>query len=1046
MNQQSTGLEYWRSLEQLAESDEVREMMRAEFPGYDPDEIRSMSRRRFMKLMAASMALAGVTLTGCRRWPKEKLAAYSSNPKDRIPGIAEEYATTMEVGGVGQGLLVKSFDGRPIKVEGNPSHPYARTINPKIGAADAFAQASVLELYDPERSRAVVHRSGDGSGGNRRVSSWEEFARVIGQQLAAPGRGVAVLSEASYGPSFTDMRRRFRAKFPEARWFEYEPLGRDNAPSAADQAARPRYFLDKAMAVVCLDADLLGGDLAHVRHAADWAVLRKSADEQGAARRMSRWHVIESCFSGTGAAADERLAVRPSKIRRLAGLLASLVGVDTQGAGTEALTEAEVAFVRNAAEDLKRHGKNALVAAGAHLEPEVRQLADAINGHLQSIGNTVVMLAEPREPGIGTIRDLAIELKAGRVQTLIILGGNPAYDSPADLDFASLIKTEGKPLTVHLSLYENETSARCAWHLPRAHALECWGDSRAWDGTVATAQPLILPLYAGRSVIEVLALLNGDPVTEGERIVRRTFAEQKLAQGEDFEKTWRRILHDGVVENSAWPPMTGRPQQPQASQSAPVPEGFEVRFLADAKVYDGRFANNGWLQECPDPMTMLTWDNAAQLSPADAAKLGVAMGDVIRVTVGGRSLEIAAYILPGQPAGVVGLPLGYGRSTGHIASGVGFNTYTLRTSEAMWSAAGAAVEKTGRTYKLALTQHHHLIDRVGEYGVAERVGGKFESGKIIREAKFVEYAKDRHAVAKDAHGPKKGFELQMYSPPKDQITEPAWKDGDQHAPIVFNRPHAWGMSVDMNACLGCNACMVACTAENNVPIVGKSQVLMSREMWWIRIDRYFKGGVENPQVVFQPMLCVHCENAPCEQVCPVAATVHDTEGLNTMVYNRCIGTRYCANNCPYKVRRFNYFDYHSRNPRGGNDQMPWLGMPDAQQNEKIDPIKRMVYNPDVTVRMRGVMEKCTYCVQRIKEKTIEAKNQGKAALEDGNAVVTACQQACPTQAIVFGDLNTKDAEVAKLHRNPRSYSVLDEDLNTRPRTKHMAKLRNPVGA
>jgi molybdopterin-containing oxidoreductase family iron-sulfur binding subunit len=997
-------LEYWQSLTQLSESPETIERLSREFPGYDPEQIRSLSRRRFMKLMGASMALAGLTLSGCRRWPKQELAPYSSNPRDRIPGVPEQYATTCEVGGVGHGLVVTAYDGRPIKIEGNPSHPYARTFDGQLGAADAFAQASVLELYDPDRSRGVVVRIGP----EPKRATWADFQTAITPLKASAGQGFAVLSEASSSPSVADMRQKLAARYPQAQWFEYEPLAIDNAQAAFGQPVRARLHLDKADVVVSLDEDLLGAHPAHVRYANDWARRRRSADEKAG---MNRLYVAESCLSITGAVADVRLAKRPSVVQILAVALAARFGV-AGATAPSGLSPDEIRFVDAAANDLRRNG---VLVAGAHLPPAVHTLVHAINTAIGAYGNTVSLLQHDGPVfKQTTVAQLIEQLKAGTVTTLLMIGGNPVYDMPADLTFGELV---GKvPLSIHLSLYYNETSIASKWHLPRAHYLESWGDARAFDGTISLQQPLILPLFGGKSTIELLAMLSGESVQDGQSILRRTHAN--LADA-DF----RRALHDGVVPGTQFKE-TQLQTNAVAFAAGAGSDGLEIRFQPDQKLYDGRFANNGWLQELPDSLSKLTWDNAALLSKRDADSLGVKNNDVIRISVGGRSLEIAAYIVPGQPVGVIGLPLGYGRTAaGNVGNGVGVNTYVLRSTDAMFSASGVEVTKTGATYPLAATVEHHIIDEVGFKGRQTRVGEKGHSGMIIREATLAEYEKDPHAPH---HGQHHAVSLPIFEPPSQ-----------------FNTPHAWGMAVDMNACIGCNACVVACQAENNIPVVGKDNVLVNREMHWIRVDRYFKGTIDDPKpdVVFQPMMCVHCETAPCEQVCPVAATVHDSEGLNTMVYNRCIGTRYCSNNCPYKVRRFNYFDWHSKDPRGGRFAAPWLGMPDTEQESKVDLIKRMVFNPEVTVRMRGVMEKCTYCVQRIHNTTAARRVEGKQ-VADGD-VVTACQQACPTEAIVFGNLNDPNARVTKLHKNARAYSVL-EDLGTEPRTRHLAKLRNPL--
>jgi MoCo/4Fe-4S cofactor protein with predicted Tat translocation signal len=1028
-----SGIEYWRSLEQLAEAPETLAHLEKEFPGYNPEHIKGTSRRSFMKFMAASMALSGLTLSGCRRWPEEKLVPQTSNPEGRIPGLSDLYATVMELNGVGVGLLAVSYEGRPIKIEGNPLHPFAR-VNDRHGSADAIAQASVLELYDPDRSRGFYVREGNAY----RATTVDAFRESSHKLFSGNGAGVVVISETSGSPSVLDMKKRFLAKFPQAKWFEWEPISHDNERVAAKlafaQVLRPRLMLDQADVIFSLDADLLGSHPAHTRYAADWATRRKSADRN---RTMNRMYVAESCFSITGAVADERLPSRPSHMAAIATALAAKLGVNGIGP-LGALEPHEQKFVDVAAADLTSAGAKSVVAAGSHLPADVQAVTYAINAALGAIGSTVAMLpvADADRPShVDAIRAAADELKSGRVQTLLILGGNPAYDTPADLELAKLIGAV--PNSIHSSLYRNETSLATTWNVPKAHYLEAWGDARAYDGTISIAQPLIEPLFGGISTIELLARITGDAVPAGHDIVRRTI--EPVLGGTDKGRAFRRAMHDGIVDGSAAAPIQVAIKAPQlaakahASAAPAERAAFEVRFQQDQKLFDGRFANSGWLQETPDSLTKLTWDNAALFSVADAKKLGISLGDMVKVSVSDRSLDIVAFVLPGQPDGVIGLPLGYGRgAAGNIGSGVGFNTYKLRTSSAMYAAADASVTKLGATYPLSTTQDQYLMDEIGRKGVEERVGEKNHSGVIIRETTLAEFKQNPRSAHPKGHG---NLNLQLFDPPAQ-----------------FNNPHAWGMAVDMSSCIGCNACVVACQSENNIPVVGKIEVAASRQMQWIRIDRYFKGGPEdpNPEIAFQPMMCVHCENAPCEQVCPVAATVHDSEGLNTMVYNRCIGTRYCSNNCPYKVRRFNYFDWHSLDPRGGRFPKPFLGMPDQQQVESIDAIKQMVFNPDVTVRMRGVMEKCTYCVQRIEGTKIRAKNDFLAGKRDSELVqdgevLTACQQACPTEAITFGNINDKKAAVTELHQNPRSYSVLEE-LNTRPRTKYLAKVRNPNAA
>ncbi len=1032
---------YWRSLEEYSADPKVSELLKQEFSGYDPDEVLSVSRRRFVQLMAASMSLAGLTLSGCRRWPEEKLVPFASRPEGRTPGVPTHYASMIERGGVAKGVLVSSFDGRPIKVEGNPLHPGS------LGASDAFTQASILQMYDPYRLRQVQKGKDDGDGTEQ---SWVEFKtfsdELIGKIKKKPG-SFAVLSESSSSPSLGRMKDGLLAAFPGVKWYEYEPINRDNELRGAELAfgkrVRPQYHLDKAEVIVCFDSDLLGDHPNQVRHARDWAAGRKSADEG----KMSRLYAAESTMSITGGVADQRLPIRSAKVGELVVALAQLLKLRS---GSSNLNGSS-AFVEAIAKELNpasRRGKT-LVVAGANQSAEVHALCWAINDAMGNIGHTVELIEEPgvaSGTGVGcfdNIGNLNNGIATNKIKHLLILGGNPAYDAPSDLALAD--KFQRLETSIHLTEYRNETSRLCDWQLPRANYLECWGDGRAWDGTLSIQQPLILPIARkgseSKSPVELITTMLGEDATDGYTIVRQTFAQFLPTVG--FEGAWRKSLHEGLVEGSALAVLKDRPKtadnfQPTLAETV----DFELTFHADAKVYDGRFADNGWLQELPGPLTKLTWDNAALINIADARELGVKQGDLITITLGKGTLEIAAYLMPGQAAGSVALSLGYARTAaGPVGTGVGFDTYSLRTSKRPGIAREAKIAATGRHYDLALTQNHHLIDDIGVQMTNHRIGGKSQSGSIIKEASFEKYQQNPGFVKENDHG---GVTLQLWDAPYK--TEPKHAD----APKAFNHPHAWGMTIDMSSCIGCNACVVACQAENNIPVVGKDQVLVSREMQWLRIDRYFKTSdgdknAERPEVIHQPMMCQQCENAPCEQVCPVAATVHDAEGLNVMVYNRCIGTRYCSNNCPYKVRRFNYFDFHSKNPRG--TAKPWLLMPDMQQEAMIDKIKRMVFNPDVTVRMRGVMEKCNYCLQRIKRQTIDTKNRfargerDKATVDDGT-ITTACQQSCPTQAIVFGDLNDAGSDVTKSQKNPRSYMVLEE-LNTRTRSRYLAKLRNP---
>jgi MoCo/4Fe-4S cofactor protein with predicted Tat translocation signal len=1026
MKHHSTQREYWRSLEHLAQTPEIRALAENEFSSYDPDEMMKLpavTRRRFVQLMSASMALAGLTLTGCRRWPQDKLAPYTSNPTNRIPGIPEQYATVMEINGVASPLLVTSFDGRPIKIEGNPTHPYSQTVVGKLGAADAMAQASVLELYDPDRLNSVIDRTGSADS----VSNWDAFAGALRAALgglpADSLQGLAILSQAASSPTRQRLREEISKQYAKVQWFEFETLSRGNeiagSTLALGSAARQVMHLDKAAVMVFLDADPFMTHPAHVKYASDWASGRRTADSGS----MSRVYVAESAMTTTGSVADVRMGVLPSRISPILTALAAKFGVD--GNSSVQLTADEQAFVNQAAADISAHRGAAVVAVGSHVAPQDQALALALNNAIGAIGTTLTLHEEKIEQPpnhFDALAQLADQIKSGGVSTLIVLGGNPVYDAPGDIDFASALKSVAT--SIHLTLYDNETSKLCKWVGPQAHYLESWSDARAWDGTISVVQPLIEPLYGGITGEQMLAIIAGEKQTDSDALVRATLGP--LLPSGDADLEYRRVLNDGMLANSAFAQISASVQPVVPATSEAGASGMEIRFLPSPYFYDGRFAGSGWLQEMPNPLTKLVWDNAATISKADADQLGVSLGDMLQITLNGQSIEIPAFILPGQPKGVIGLMLGYGRTAaGHIGTGIGVNVNTIRTRANPFAAAGAKVTATGESYSLVTTQDYHLFDSIGINQRQEQVGEeKHQSGEIIKESTLAEYAADPQLFHRKEDG---SLALQLWSPPN-----------------AFNDPHAWGMAIDLSTCIGCHACVVACQAENNIPIVGKDQVERNRQMHWIRIDRYFKGEADdpNPEVVYQPLTCQQCENAPCEQVCPVGATMHDTEGINVMVYNRCVGTRYCSNNCPYKVRRFNYLDWQSQDPRHDKYPVPYLNIPDQQQLEEVNRIKRMVFNPEVTVRMRGVMEKCTFCVQRIHTTQI-AKRAAGEELVDGD-IVTACQQACPTQAIIFGDLNDTNSKVSQWHQNNRAFGLLDAELNTRPRNRFLAKISNPA--
>jgi molybdopterin-containing oxidoreductase family iron-sulfur binding subunit len=979
---------WWRTLEERAGSPEFQERLYNEFPSQIEAIVDPVQRRTFLKLMGASLALAGVT--ACTRQPEEKIVPYVRQPEEIIPGRPLFYATAMAMGGVATGLLVESHEGRPTKVEGNPDHPGS------LGAADVFGQASVLDLYDPDRARTVSNLG--------EIRPWPAFIAAIRAALTAQkgvrGAGLRLLTESIGSPTLAGQIRDLLARFPAAAWHQWDPASRDNAKAGAKTAfgeyVDAQYRFDRADVILSLDADFLSSGPGNLRYAREFAARRLPAQ----ADRMNRLYATETMPSSTGARADHRFPAAPAEITRLARSVASTIGVlPPEPSG--ALSPAAAKWAAAVARDLQAHRGSSLVLAGDAQPALVHALAHAMNASLGNIGATVVYTRPAEiEPvdHLQSLRSLTDDLKAGKVDVLVILGGNPVYTAPADFGFSEAM--DRAPLRVHLSLHEDETSARCHWQIPEAHFLEAWSDATAYDGTQSIVQPLIAPLYDGKSAHEVLAAMSDLPEQTGHDLVRAHWASKG---GAHPDLSWRRWLNDGVIAETAFAPRTVSLEMDAvrglAAQSAPAGDGADstaltIAFRMDPSIFDGRFANNGWLQELPKPVTKLTWDNAVLMSPATAAKLsaggtpsfqggehGQIDSDVVSLTLAGRTVRGAVFIVPGHADGCATVHLGYGRShTGHVGMGAGFNAYALRTSDALWSASGVAIAKTGDRYSLACTQAHHLMEGRG----------------MIR-------AVTRDAFIRDPRSIREGDE----TPPKTITLYPS----------VPYEGYKWGMAIDVNACIGCNACIVGCQAENNIAVVGKEQVLRAREMHWIRVDAYYRGSLENPETYFQPVPCQQCENAPCEVVCPVGATSHSSEGLNDMVYNRCVGTRYCSNNCPYKVRRFNFLLYQDWNT----------------------PSLKLGRNPDVTVRSRGVMEKCTYCVQRINEAKITAEEQDRK-VRDGD-IKTACQQTCPADAIVFGDLNDPQSRVSKLQAEVRNYALVGE-LNTRPRTTYLGALRN----
>ena len=1036
---------YWKSLRELEgkASWQVDPHKREFEPGSDePPPADPLSRRNFFHLMGASLGMAGLAAgAGCQRYDAEKIVPLARRPENQTPGQTLQYATTFELAGSAHALVATSFEGRPIKLDGNPEHPFAGgAILPgtkRHAGASTFAQASILNLYDVDRSQTPLTR-----GKGATLDSFKTALAEIKKTLT----GARVLSEATSSPTVAALRKKLEGA--GAQWLEYEPLSWDNerigTRTAIGRSVRPLAKLDKAETIVCIDCDIFVEHPASARYNRDFARSRRKDGSLGVGK-MNRLWVAESVFTNTGAMADHRLAMRAELGLPFAMALDAKVSGGTPPQ-SEFLQESKVQqFVTVLAEELKANNGRAVVIAGRRQPPEVHALVAKINQTIGAVGATLDYVEDPeanRMTHLQAIQQLAADMQGGKVQTLVMLGGNPVYDAPADLDFGALL---GKVATsIHLSEYANETSHAATWHLPKAHFLEAWGDARTWDGTISLAQPLIQPLYGGLSTIELLSLLLGDEQT-GEELVRATH---------EGKGDWKQLLHDGFVPKSAYPAaqvsaqgLTNMQLTPSQMAGSKRKNGeLEVVYHYNWASYDGRFANNPWLWETPDFLTKVTWDNYALVSPETAATLGVSNDELITVKVGDRSIQLPCYTMPGQARYSIGLVLGGGRThsgrAGAVGSmrkgivGPGWNTYKVRGTAGWDIATNCSVSGGGGTYTLANVQDHWSY----------KPGNQALMGYAPHDTRFdPEVDKRSRGIIKEVANK----DLADNAAWRAQVDHEFWDDqkeaevGKQKARhlSLFEEHdyhgHRWAMAIDLSTCTGCNACMVACQSENNVPTVGRDQVMRNREMHWIRIDRYFSGSVDEPHVVHQPLPCQQCENAPCEQVCPVGATSHSHEGLNDMAYNRCIGTRYCANNCPYRVRRFNFLDWNK------------------EFREARQKVRRLLFNPEVTVRMRGVMEKCTFCVQRIQNGKIKAKAQLRnpnptvasrtgtvhAPVPDGE-IETACQQACPTEAIVFGDLSDKNSRVSRLHTDRRAYALLPE-LYTRPRNMYLTRVLNP---
>ncbi len=949
------GKTYWRSLNELAESEEFTEIVRHEFPRI-AQSIGTLGRRDFLKFLGASLALGG--LTACVPQSSDKIMAYSEAPEELLPGKPLYFASAMPKDGFGLGVLVRSEMGRPIKVDGNPRHPVSQ------GTSDIFMQASILDMYDPDRAQKITSQGAE--------KTWSDFSAALAAQN---GPNLRILTGTVTSPSLTDAIKSVLAKFPQAKWHQFSPLHliRGTLSQVFDTPVDVQYHFDKANVILSLDSDFLFREPYSLRYGQDFAAKRMPDSP------MSRLYVVESSLTLTGANADHRLAIRSGDVETFARALANKMGINAAAPGAAVPGQS---WIEPLAADLQAAGSASLVIPGERQPAIVHAIAHAINQALGAVGTTVIY-NDPVESNpvdqLASLQDLAQDLNNGVVDTLLVLEGNPAYTAPVDLGLADLIKKA--KFSAYLGLYADETAALTTWHVPAAHYLEMWGDVRAYDGTTSIIQPLIEPLYGGKSALEVLAVLLGQADAKGYDLVQTYWKGQ--ITGSSFDVIWNQALRDGFLPNTSLAPVSTPPQVKPAALAAagqsPAAGALEIVFEPDPTIWDGQFANNAWLQELPKPLTKLTWDNAALVSPKTAQRLGVNEEDIIQIKLDSRSIEAPVFIQPGQADDSLALSLGYGRKQGgKVLEGAGYNAYAIRASTSLWFASNAEVSKTGKNYKLATTRDHQSM----------------EGRDLYRSANLAEYKQTPNFA-------------QTLTGPQPSLYDPVAYPG-----------HAWGMSINLNTCIGCNACVLACQGENNILTVGKDQVYRSREMHWLRIDRYFQGSLDAPSIAFQPVPCMHCESAPCEPVCPVEATSHSAEGINEMSYNRCVGTRYCSNNCPYKVRRFNFYKYE-------DDTTPSL---------------KAMRNPDVTVRVRGIMEKCSYCIQRVNAARIESEVTGQP-IKDGN-LLTACQQACPTHAIVFGDINDTNSQVRKLKEAALNYALLGE-LGPKPRTTYLAKVSNP---
>ncbi len=979
------GKRLWRSIDELANTPEFQAAVEREFPSVAQEWVDPVSRRGFLKLMGASMALAG--LAGCTKQPDEPIYPYIKAPEDLILGKPNYFATAHPFVTGAVPLLMKSDAYRPIKADGNPEHAYVK------GGSDPFSQASVLDLYDPDRSQHVMFR-----GENR---EWAEFAEAFRDTVAGTGDGTGIcfLSATITSPTLARQWKEVQAAYPKATLVQYDPA---MAGTPYSRASNIQYALAGADVILSLDAEFISSATFPGFH----KLVRDYADRRKDPNHLNRLYAVESTPTTTGMKAEHRLMLRASEIPAFAAELAKEIGVSGVDAPACAWTDEQKKYLAALVKDLKAHAGRCAVIPGEQQDPSLAALALAINSALGNIGKTVLPGGETVHPipsdQIAGIKSLVDDLNLGKVNWLIILNANPVYTAPVDLGFPDAI--DKARVIVHLGSHVDETGQIAHWHIPAAHFLESWSDARAYDGTVSIVQPLIDPLYGGKSAHNVFQVLLNEPELGAYEAVRATW--RPVIKG-DFEEGWRKVLHDGWLAGSAFATANAAPRA--EIPKIPVPsshDALEIVFRPDPNIYDGRWSNVGWLQELPKPVTNLSWDNAALMSGATLVKLGLEEDDIVELGANGGVVKAPVLVAPGHPDNSVTVYLGYGRQfAGRVGSGQGFNAYLIRSSASPFYTTGS-IRKVDGKWGIAVTKSHYQDHRASPFTTEANKNESLEAVEALGARGIIRKATVRQFQANPNFANEGETHEQTHM---GTSIFPNWS---------YNEANAWGMAIDMNSCTGCNACIVSCYAENNIPVVGKQQVRIGRDMQWLRIDSYFEGDLAAPRAFYQPMMCQQCENAPCEQVCPVGATVHTPEGLNMMVYNRCVGTRYCSNNCPYKVRRFNFLLFSD------------------YETESL----KLMRNPDVTVRSRGVMEKCNYCVQRIQEAKINADKENRG-IRDGE-IITACQQACPAKAIVFGNINDPNSRVVKLRDNQLSYQLM-ADLNTRPRTKYTAIVMNP---